>query len=93
MTTSVPIPPTLGQAIVDELGAEALSRWGLEALVLEGVREGMLSTGEAGELLGMGYFETEGFLKAKGVPLLLSTEEFERDQADLREIMALSRRR
>ncbi|MBV9937073.1 MAG: hypothetical protein JO150_01105 [Acidobacteriaceae bacterium] len=40
----------------------SLSRWGWEALVLEAVREGLLSRGQAGELLGLGFHEREAFL-------------------------------
>ena len=92
MSTTIEIPASLTQSLAESLGESALPRWAVEALVLEGVREGLLSTGEAGEFLGLGYFQTEAFLKRKGVTAVLSDSDFERDQADLREIMARTRR-
>lgn len=83
ITIEVPAPLT------EELGEAAMPRWALEALVLEGVREDILSVGEAGQILGLGYFQAEAFLKEKGVPVLMSDEDFERDQSDLRTIMSL----
>ncbi len=88
--TTIAFPASLTQALAESLGESALPRWAVEALVLEGVREGLLSTGEAGEFLGLGYFQTEAFLKDKGVSLVVSDADFEQDQADLREIVARS---
>ena len=83
---------SLTETLAESLGEAALPRWAIEALVLEGVREGLLSTGEAGEFLGLGYFQAETFLKDKGVSLVVSDADFDRDQADLREIVARSGR-
>ena len=90
--TTIRIPARLTQALAESLGETPLARWAIEAMVVEGVREGRLSTGEAGEFLGLGYFQAEAFLKAKGVSAALSDEEFAEDQADLREIVARARR-
>lgn len=87
-----PLPNALQTALTARFGPEGLSTWGVEAMVLQGVREGFFSVGEVGEILGLGYFQAEAFLKAKGVPVVLSDEEFENDQADLREIVARSKR-
>ena len=84
--TAIEVPATLASAVIAELGAAALPRWGLEAIVAEGVREGLLTTGEAGELLGLGYSETEAFLKRKGVPAVFTDEDMEQDGAHLREM-------
>lgn len=86
--TTIRVPASLTAALTDSLGETALARWAVEAMVVEGVREGRLSTGKAGEILDLGYFQTEAFLKDRGVPLVLSNEEFAQDQADLREIAA-----
>ena len=90
--TTIEVPAGLTEALSESLGETPLARWAVEAMVVEGVREGLLSTGEAGEILGLGYFEAEAFLKAKGVPVVLSDVEFAQDQADLREIVARSKR-
>ena len=52
--------------------------------MLEGVREGLLSTGEAGEFLGLGYFQVEGFLQDRGIPVVRNEDDRNRDQADLK---------
>jgi hypothetical protein len=47
---------------------ESLSRIALEALTIEGVRSGKLTTAQARRLLGiLTQFEINGFLKAHGV--------------------------
>ena len=90
--TPIEVPTGLTEALAQSLGDTPLARWAVEAMVVEGVREGRLSTGEAGGFLGLGYFQAEAFLKARGVPAALSDEEFAQDQADLREIVARSKR-
>lgn len=92
MSATIRVPAALTHALAESLGETPLARWAVEAIVVEGVREGLLSTGEAGEFLGFGYFQAEAFLKAKGVSLAVSDADFDRDQADLREIVARSGR-
>jgi hypothetical protein len=50
-------------------------RRALEMLVLEGYRCGELSQGQVGELLGIGFHETEDFLHAHHAPSGLGPEE------------------
>lgn len=58
----------------------AVERAALEALALEGVRTGKLSTGQVRRLLGFGTrYEVHGFLKSHGVYLEMTPEEIERD--------------
>lgn len=90
-TTTVPIPVDLANVVTDSPESRDLPRWALEAFVLEAVRERLLTTGEAGEHLGLGYFQTEAFLKARGVPVELTDEEYAADKADLLAIVAESR--
>ncbi len=89
--TTIEIPTTLSEAVSKSLGDTALPRWALEALVLEGVRELLISIGEAGEVLGFGYFEAEAFIKEKGAFPEVTEEDLMQDQADLREILVRSR--
>jgi hypothetical protein len=60
--------------------AQALSRAALEALVLEGVRGGALSTAQARRLLGFRTrHQMDGFLKAHGIDLPLTIDQVHRD--------------
>jgi len=54
----------------------------------EGYRSGELSQGQVSELLGMGFDETEAFLKEHGADVGLTMEEFEQDSANLRQFLA-----
>ena len=57
-----------------------LPRAALEALAIEGVRSGKLSTGQARRMLGFATrYQVDGFLKAHGVYLPLSLEDVKRD--------------
>jgi len=57
-----------------------LSRAALEALAIEGVRSGKLSTGQARRMLGIRTrYQMDGFLKAHGVHLPLTVEDVKRD--------------
>lgn len=82
-TATVEIPSSLGRAIAAERGEPALPRWALEALVTSAVGEGLLSTGEAAELLGLGYFEFLSLLKAKRIPHPVTDEDLRHDRDDL----------
>ena len=61
-------------------------RWALEALVLEAVREGLISRGRGGELLGLGFQEREELFARRGVPYDLSADERRREREDIRRI-------
>lgn len=63
-----------------------LSRMTLEALAIEGYRDGHLSIGQLGEMLGLSVLQTEEFLYAKGVALNYSSEDFMEDIATIKEI-------
>lgn len=72
----------LPEELVHYLGqdARALSRAAVEALVLEGVRSGKLSTAQARRLLGFRTrSQIDAFLKAHGVNLPLTIEQVRRD--------------
>lgn len=82
-TCTIEIPPSLGSAVAGRRGEPDLPRWGLEALVTSAVGEGLISTGQAAELLGLGYFQTLALLKAKRVPHPGTTDDLRRDREDL----------
>jgi hypothetical protein len=59
---------------------QALSRVALEALILEGVRSGALSTGQGRRILGIRTREQmDAFLKIHGIELPLTIEQVRRD--------------
>jgi hypothetical protein len=58
----------------------SLERAALEAIAVEGVRSGKLTTAQARRLLGISSrYEMDGFLKAHGVLLPLTLEDVRRD--------------
>jgi predicted HTH domain antitoxin len=57
-------------------------------LAVEGYRSGELSRGQVSELLGIGFDETEAFLKKHGADLGLTAGELEQDSANLRQFLA-----
>ena len=91
--TTLKIPSTLSTAFSEGRRAADFQRWALETLVLAAVGDNLVSTGQAAELLGLGYFETLAWIKEKGVPHKMSEEEFDLDQADLQRISAAIDRR
>ena len=64
-----------------------LGRAAQEALVIESYRQGKLSIGQCGEILGRSLAETEAFLRSRGVDLGLTLQDIQRDQACLRETL------
>ncbi|MDE3196838.1 MAG: UPF0175 family protein [Acidobacteriota bacterium] len=60
-----------------------ISRAALEALALEGYREGRLNDAEVRRMLGFNSrIEVDGFLKEHGVPLDYTMEDLEREGAE-----------
>lgn len=56
-----------------------LSRKTLEALAIEGYRNGRLSIGQVAELLELSVLQAEEFLHNRSVPLNYSLSDFEED--------------
>ena len=81
---SIEIPPTLTDAVTENLGETDLARWGLEALVTTAVSEGLISTGLAAEILGLGYFQMLALLKVRHVPSTMTEEDLISEQANLK---------
>lgn len=63
-----------------------LSRKTLEALAVEGYRDGRLSVGQTAEMLGFSVLQTEEFLHSKDVSLNYSLADFEQDLAAIDEL-------
>jgi predicted HTH domain antitoxin len=63
-----------------------VSRGTLEALALEGYRDGTLSREQVGRILGLAFGETEAFLKARQAYLAYDEEDLKSDVRDLRQL-------
>ena len=68
-------------------GAQGQRR-ALEILALDSYSSGKLSQGQVGELLGLGFHETEEFLKAHHAPAGLGPEEHLRGLRNLERAMS-----
>lgn len=63
-----------------------VSRGTLEALALEGYRDGTLSREQVGRILGLSFGETEAFLKARQAYLAYDEEDLRHDREALRQL-------
>jgi len=69
---------------------DAVGRHVLESAAIEGYRAGGLSHRQLGAILGLDYWQTEAFLKERGVPLNYSFADLQADSATLAKILAHS---
>jgi predicted HTH domain antitoxin len=60
-----------------------VSRGALEAIALEGYRDGTLSREQVGRILELSFWETEAFLKERQAYLAYDEEDLEQDRRDL----------
>jgi hypothetical protein len=60
-----------------------LSRGALEAVALEGYRDGTLSREQVGRVLGLSFWGTEAFLKERKAYLAYEEQDLEHDRRDL----------
>jgi predicted HTH domain antitoxin len=60
-----------------------VSRGALEAIALEGYRDGTLSREHVGRILALSFWETEAFLKERQAYLAYDEEDLEQDRRDL----------
>ena len=78
MQVTLEVPEDLAQRLAAD--TDSLSRTALEALALEGVRSGKLTTAQARRLLNIkSRYEMDGFLKAHGVLLPVTIGDVRRD--------------
>jgi predicted HTH domain antitoxin len=64
-----------------------LSRGTLEAVAVEGYREGALTRDQVSRLLGLSFWETEAFFKERQAYLAYTEADFEQDRRDLDRLM------
>jgi predicted HTH domain antitoxin len=69
---------------------QAIGRHVVEDAVIERYRAGRLSHRQVGEALGLDYWQTEAFLKERGVPLNYSLADLDADAATLEKILPRS---
>jgi len=69
---------------------DAVGRQVMEDAAIEGYRAGRLSQRQVGEMLGLDYWQTESFLRDRGVPLNYSASDLEADNATLAKIFTHS---
>ena len=69
---------------------DAVGRHVLEDAAIEGYRAGRLSQRQVGAMLGLDYWQTEDFLRGRGVPLNYSAADLEADNVTLDRILARS---
>lgn len=81
MEVTINLPEDVAQVFLEN--GESIEREVLEATALEGYREGKLSHAQVGRMLGLNRFETDEFLKTRGVPLNYSAEDLEQDRRTL----------
>ena len=86
MILSLEVPDQIAHSL--RLEGPQCTRRHREILALEGYRSGELSRGQVSELLGIGFDETEAFLKEHGADLGLTLDELEQDSSNLRQFLA-----
>ena len=67
---------------------DVVGRHVMEDAAIEGYRAGRLSQRQVGSMLGLDYWQTEAFLKARAVPLNYSAADLAADSATLEKILA-----
>ena len=86
-TLSVELPDELRRILAERPGEAELPRWTFEAIVLEAVREGILSRGRGGELLGLGFHEREALYARRGLVYSYSEEDLAAERRDLEALL------
>jgi hypothetical protein len=80
-TIAVDLPEEIAKRL--ENAWRDVSRGALEAVALEGYRDGTLSRDQVGQLLGFSFWETETFLKLRQAYLQYTEEDLASDRRDL----------
>lgn len=79
MPVTIDLPEEIERRLEAEWGN--LPRRALEALAVEGYRAEALSAGQVAEMLSLSMWETEEFLKKRGVELHYTDEDLKQDIA------------
>lgn len=82
MSITLEFPPEVESRLKLAWGTEetGLSRHILEAVAVEGYRQKALSSHEVSQLLGLGFHETEAFLKNNGCYLEYDLDDLDADR-------------
>jgi len=80
---AVEVPEDIAKRL--EFAWRDVSRGTLEALAVEGYRDGTLSREQVGRILGLSFGETEAFLKARHAYLAYDEKDLENDLRGLRQ--------
>jgi len=79
MPVTIDLPKEIERRLEAEWGD--LPRRALEAQAVEGYRAEALSAGQVAEMLNLSLWETEAFLKRRGVELRYTAEDLRQDMA------------
>jgi predicted HTH domain antitoxin len=81
--------PSSAEAAFRNAWGDQIDRKGLEALALEGYRDGKLSVGKLAELLGLSTtHDANQWLAERGIPLNYSIDDFRNDCRTLDQLRA-----
>jgi len=78
---AVEVPEDIAKRL--ETAWRDVSRGALEAIALEGYRDGTLSREQVARILTLSFWETEAFLKERQAYLAHDEEDLEQDRRDL----------
>ena len=81
MTIGLELPEDIAKDL--EASWHDVARRAREAVAVEGYRDGTLTRGQVGRLLGLSFWETEAFLKERQAYLPYTEEDLEQDRRDL----------
>jgi predicted HTH domain antitoxin len=87
MAITLELPQEIEQLLEAEWNGD-LPRKILEAVAVEGYRQGVLSRGQISQLLGLSFYDTEAFLKAREAVPPYSMEELAKGRIALESLMA-----
>lgn len=81
MTIKFELPQDVEQELRQQLGN--LDEIARDAFLVQSYREGRLSVGQVGAILGRGVIETQAWLSERGAPLNYSPDDLEEDRRTL----------
>lgn len=85
MAITISLPDSVERQLASAWNDD-LDRKALEAVVVEGYRQAILSRGQVSELLGLDFWETEAFLKDREASLGHGLHEVAKDIATLKRL-------
>lgn len=85
MTITVELPANIGQSL--NAGWCDVPRKTLEAIAVQGYRDGVLTRSQVSEMLNQDVWETEAFLKEHGAFLHYDVHDLEADRRAIEEVL------